>query len=106
MVSDVLTKHSREIDTIARWGGEEFAVILPDTDNSSALRYAERIRSIIEKSENCFGATVCIGVTTTDKPIAMDELFAEADKALLEAKAVRNKVVGARLQQHGFSFNN
>jgi len=38
---------------------------------------------------------VCIGVATTDKPIAIDILFAEADKALFQAKSVRNKVVGA-----------
>ncbi|MDK2811782.1 MAG: hypothetical protein PWR27_2491 [Petroclostridium sp.] len=94
-VSEVFKANSREIDTIARWGGEEFAIILPDTDNQGALKYAERLRKAIEKSEKCFGATVCIGVATTDKPIAIDILFAEADKALFQAKSVRNKVVGA-----------
>lgn len=95
LVSKIFKANSREIDTIARWGGEEFAIILPDTDNQGALKYAERIRKAIEKSEKCFGATVCIGVTTTDKLIDMDILFAEADKALFQAKLVRNKVVGA-----------
>lgn len=94
-VSEVFKANSREIDTIARWGGEEFAIILPDTDSQGALKYAERLRKAIEKSEKCFGATVCIGVATTDKPIAIDILFAEADKALFQAKSVRNKVVGA-----------
>jgi len=94
-VSEVFKANSREIDTIARCGGEEFAIILPDTDSQGALKYAERLRKAIEKSEKCFGATVCIGVATTDKPIAIDILFAEADKALFQAKSVRNKVVGA-----------
>lgn len=38
---------------------------------------------------------MCIGVATIDKPIDMDILFIEADKALFQAKSVRNKVVGA-----------
>jgi diguanylate cyclase (GGDEF)-like protein len=65
-VSEVFKANSREIDTIARCGGEEFAIILPDTDSQGALKYAERLRKAIEKSEKCFGATVCIGVATTD----------------------------------------
>jgi diguanylate cyclase (GGDEF)-like protein len=91
-VSKILKANSREIDTIARWGGEEFAVILPDTDNNGALKYAERTRKVIEKSEKCFGATVCIGVVTVNKPIDMDVILAKADTALYQAKRVRNKV--------------
>ncbi|TWH59367.1 diguanylate cyclase (GGDEF)-like protein [Desulfitobacterium sp. LBE] len=96
-ISKIFTENSREIDTIARWGGEEFAIILPDTDNQGALKYAEKIRKAIEKSQKCFGVTVCIGLATIDKPIDMDILFAEADKALFQAKSVRNKVVGVTL---------
>ncbi|NSW91888.1 MAG: GGDEF domain-containing protein [Firmicutes bacterium] len=59
-VSKILKANSREIDTIARWGGEEFAVILPDTNNNGALKYAERTRKIIEKSAKCFGAILYV----------------------------------------------
>lgn len=104
-VSEIFKANSREIDTIARWGGEEFAIIFPDTDNQGALKYAERLRKAIEKSEECFGVTVCIGVATTDKPIAIDILFAEADKALFQAKSVRNKVVGANFPLYEVSIN-
>ncbi|GAB6106051.1 GGDEF domain-containing protein [Fusibacter bizertensis] len=104
-VSEIFKINSREIDTIARWGGEEFAIIFPDTNNQDALKYAERLRNTIEKSEECYGVTVCIGVATTDKPIAIDLLFAEADKALFQAKSVRNKVVGANFTLCEFSIN-
>jgi len=104
-VSEIFKINSREIDTIARWGGEEFAIIFPDTNNQDALKYAERLRNTIEKSEKCYGVTVCIGVATTDKPIAIDLLFAEADKALFQAKSVRNKVVGANFTLCEFSIN-
>lgn len=48
-VSKTLLKASREIDCVARWGGEEFLIVLPVTDKDAALTFAERLRIKIEK---------------------------------------------------------
>lgn len=90
----------REIDLIGRIGGEEFAVLLPQTGLDEAMAVAERLRSAIEKGgENIneviplyftasFGVTVAGGHGTN-----IDSLLNRADKALYEAKeSGRNKV--------------
>jgi diguanylate cyclase (GGDEF)-like protein len=92
----------REVDFTARWGGEEFAVLLPNTESSGAMNIAERIRQGIEKMTiPCTDAraakiTVSIGVHTL-APItgsAIEHLILKADEALYQAKAAgRNQVV-------------
>ena len=93
----------RAMDFAARWGGEEFIILLPDTDADGALRIAEHTREEIENtvipSAGPGGArvTVSIGVTTL-MPAAcsssIDDLVAKADEALYRAKAAgRNRVV-------------
>lgn len=93
----------RPNDYVCRYGGEEFAVLLSNTDHKGALKVAELIR---QKTENspvlCDGVqinvTVSIGVATltVDDSTATDELFSEADKALYQAKELgRNQVYGA-----------
>src|SRR5207244_1862920 len=65
-VSRLLTSLARQGDTVARWGGEEFVVILPETDLAGAQRFAERLRRTIEAhavgemktSASCGGATM------------------------------------------------
>lgn len=101
-VANVL-KHSvkRSIDFAARWGGEEFVVLLPDTNNHGALTVAEKIRKEIEKAmihcadESGAHVTVSIGVNTqTPAPDSQLSVFiSEADSALYLAKARgRNRV--------------
>lgn len=92
-MAEIFKNSCRGIDAIARWGGEEFAILLPDTDSAGAVICAERIRQAVETSEKKYSATVCIGIATIDKPVFMDELIVEADRALYKAKIERNKVV-------------
>ena len=83
----------REIDIAGRLGGEEFGVLLPETDLNKAEKLAERLRKIIEK--RCFqyqkltiSITVSIGITTySNKDFNMDDLLKRADIALYEAKS-------------------
>ncbi|MCL1905809.1 MAG: diguanylate cyclase [Clostridiales bacterium] len=92
----------RPIDFCARWGGEEFIVLLPDTDSAGAKIIAERIRAEIESSiipcsgEDGKRITVSIGVGT-QIPLQdsnVDDFIATADAALYKAKETgRNKVV-------------
>ncbi|MFZ5573012.1 MAG: sensor domain-containing diguanylate cyclase [Thermodesulfobacteriota bacterium] len=91
----------RPADTVARYGGEEFGVILPATDSLDAAHVAERIRSAIESTPitingHTFPMTVSVGVSTRipGSVEEAEELLAEADRALYQAKAAgRNQVV-------------
>lgn len=91
----------REQDVAARVGGEEFAVLLPDTDLEGAHRLAERIRHKLSVTPIVVGdqkiwITVSIGVMEArpDEP-SVESMLAKADKALYAAKhAGRNRVSG------------
>ncbi len=93
LLSDTLRKGIREIDYIGRWGGEEFVVILPNTDSAHAMHAAERLVRLASAVESQTGKgeisrTISIGVSTSvsGEP-EMDEMTALADKALYRAKA-------------------
>ena len=82
----------------ARVGGEEFAVLLADTDATSAAGVAERIRSQIAQAEAMpvAAVTVSIGVATLQAQERPDSLQHRADQALYMAKSQgRNRVVSA-----------
>lgn len=94
----------RPMDFVARFGGEEFAVVLPDTDMEGAKLLAESMRKAIEDlkiphagNSSCGHVTVSVGIAST-KPEMNDELgslLKEADEALYKAKETgRNRVVG------------
>jgi diguanylate cyclase (GGDEF)-like protein len=84
----------RAIDFSARWGGEEFAVLLPDTDADGALNVAEKIRKKIEevqilcKNGDITNITVSIGINiyTSPENMSIQEFIDGADKALYSVK--------------------
>jgi diguanylate cyclase (GGDEF)-like protein len=98
-------KEIRSMDYIARLGGEEFAVLLPEVDAASALIVAERLRAALENhasgnpqthSRHDVPYTVSIGVGTLNASESIAELLHRADIALYDAKASgRNKVITA-----------
>jgi diguanylate cyclase (GGDEF)-like protein len=109
-VGDVALKHVsallhgslRDVDRLARFGGEEFLVLLPDTLPAAALELAERLRHKLESlpmqwQGQSVPLTASIGVTQWrghDDPV--DALLVRADTALYRAKhAGRNRVVAA-----------
>ncbi len=92
----------RRSDTVARLGGEEFGLLMPDTDEPGALDLCERIRKTIAEDSPLQAAgsevrvTVSIGVTTAGPGAAasFNPLYVLADKALYDAKrGGRNQVV-------------
>ena len=95
-VSEIISQLIRGFDTVGRYGGEEFLVILPNTNSENAYKAAERIRKKIEETEfdDIEHLTVSIGFTSyTDESI--ESLINKADQNLYEAKRTgRNKVVG------------
>lgn len=86
----------RKIDIFARWGGEEFVMLLPNTDNSQALEIAERIRTqIAYKNYEGVGRVTCsLGLVTQVENHQVETLLQEADKKLYIAKSAgKNRVV-------------
>ncbi|MCK5493798.1 MAG: GGDEF domain-containing protein, partial [Candidatus Omnitrophica bacterium] len=98
-VSRLIKINLREMDFVARMGGEEFAVILPQTDKSEAAKIAERIRLKIFDEEikvfdELFNISISIGISSFPADTENQEILMEfADKALYTAKdSGRNKV--------------
>lgn len=96
----------RSTDVLARFGGEELVVLLPQTDLAGALAIAERIRHQVQAltmrwQGEAVAATVSLGVASLHAGHAgIDALIRDADLALYEAKrAGRNRVQGAPVQQ-------
>jgi diguanylate cyclase (GGDEF)-like protein len=98
-----IKKCARQSDLCYRYGGEEFFLILNDSDTNQALRVAERIRSSIEKHSYLFNGkiipvTISIGAATFNQGETLDSLKDRADKALYEAKdRGRNRTVSSEL---------
>ncbi len=89
----IFKTQARSGDTIVRWGGEEFAMILPETDKSGVLAFAERIRKLVEFSNCKYKITVCIGITTVYQEHDAEKIMSVADRALYKAKEKKNTVV-------------
>lgn len=81
----------RRMDVVARFGGEEFACLLPDASHDEALLIAERIRGVIAATPvvigaTCASVTVSVGVSHWHPSCSIEKLIHEADKALYQAK--------------------
>ena len=91
-LAETLRESVREIDTAGRWGGEEFAIILPGTDLEGAAQVAERIRSALAEREilSVDGAplhvTASFGVAAADATTTVQQLVEAADESLYRAK--------------------
>ena len=98
--AETLRETIREIDVAIRWGGEEFGVVLPDTDVEGAAQVAERIRSALNARElissvgDRLYVTASFGVASFSPGMSADELIEAADDALYQAKREgKNRVV-------------
>jgi diguanylate cyclase (GGDEF)-like protein len=104
-LAQALHETVREIDTAARWGGEEFAVILPGTDLMGAAHVAERVRQALSErglvsAEGVpLHVTASFGVAASEPTTTMSELVEAADEALYRAKRAGKNRVYAGTQQ-------
>jgi two-component system cell cycle response regulator len=97
-IATILKTSIREIDTVARWGGEEFIILLPETREEEGFKTASRILKVIE--DFTFSGiprkiTVSIGLARVPNPLIdnAEKLINAADLALYEAKSKgRNRI--------------
>ena len=102
-VARLLEQAVREQDVLARWGGEEFVLLLPETTMEGAAVLAEKLRTTIagapvETGTGTVSLTMTFGVATAGPDDSVDQWIAAADRALYEGKAAgrdRVEVVGA-----------
>jgi len=101
-VAKVLGSTIREGDVLARWGGEEFAAMLPLTSLKEAVKMAERIRETVAVLQVTYGiskisTTISAGIAQLDSDSqSIEDLFTIADAGLYQAKQTgRNKVCAA-----------
>ncbi|CAN5540909.1 hypothetical protein BH20ACT15_BH20ACT15_13310 [soil metagenome] len=102
-IAEIVLKTTRTIDVGARYGGDELALVLLETDPEGAMILAERMRDRIHDAEvprsggGSMSVTVSVGAaTTTEELYDLDALIEAADQALLEAKRTgKNRVRAA-----------
>src|SRR5487761_345779 len=93
-VAEVLRQHCRAIDTAARYGGDEFSLLLPETSESAARRVASRIKQHLEASTEEPKLTASIGVATHPASgTSVQHLLESADQELYAQKAARGRKV-------------
>lgn len=95
-LSEILKKHSRKIDIVGRWGGEEFMIICINTDIKGATHFAQNLRALVEeyKFDVVKHKTISVRVTEVKRTDNIETLIKRVDDYLYEAKeSGRNKVV-------------
>ncbi len=98
-IAKLIKKTIRKQDVCARWGGEEFLFLLPETDEKGSAILAEKVRKSIEKfdfefNEQKIHCSMTFGTSVFRKDITIDKCLKEADNALYHGKNTgKNKVV-------------
>src|SRR5439155_26832034 len=100
-LSGIVAHNLRREDVLSRYGGEEFAVILPEIDKAAATQVCEKLRRLIAEHQFSFASTtipvtVSLGIRSTqktDRAADVNAFIADADAKLYEAKqGGRNRV--------------
>ena len=98
-VAQILMKHSRGINVVSRYGGDEFAVLLVETSKAGARLYADRIREVVAKypfsHSKVITASFGVASLPDDEAGTAEDLFRSADEALYTAKRAGKNQVAA-----------
>ena len=101
-LADILRIHCRAIDTAARYGGDEFALVLPESHEEEAHRVADRIRAVLSTDEEPPQLSASIGISVyRGDGERIEKLLSEADQHLYEEKARRAKRSPADMPPRG-----
>ena len=101
-ISQIILENIRKSDLFARIGGEEFAILLPDTSKDKAILVAEKLRETIEKTPiilpngKQIKVTISLGVTSLKKDDDESSFIKRADEALYDAKKSGRNIVKVR----------
>lgn len=106
----LIQENIRKTDFVARYGGEEICVLMPDTKPSKAAHVADRIRAKIQETSICFeqdgvqlqiNVTVSAGIASLSNANSLEELIKQADDNLYKAKRMgKNMVIGHKEPDH------
>lgn len=110
----LIQENIRKTDFVARYGGEEICVLMPDTKPSKAAHVADRIRAKIQETNICFeqdgvqlqiNVTVSAGIASLSTANSLEELIKQADNNLYKAKRMgKNMVIGHNEPDHNETF--
>lgn len=95
----LLSKQLRDADTLARWGGDQFMILFPDTSDQEAAKIAERLRLKfsdldIQVEGDQLAISASMGIASMEKCIDLDDLISCAENGIYQAKHMgRNRVV-------------
>jgi len=98
-IAKLLKKSVRQQDTVCRWGGEEFIILLPETDLAGGKKLADKLRKTIESGEFHFNSrklkiTMSFGISFCEQNVTVYTYIKEADELMYQAKkSGRNRVV-------------
>ena len=89
--SKLINNFLRDIDIFARWGGEEFCILLPNTNKKQAIQIVERLIKKVQKANYRIKmmdtvGTISIGVAEYNSDLDIQALISHADNALYQAK--------------------
>ncbi|MDD2621175.1 MAG: diguanylate cyclase, partial [Syntrophomonadaceae bacterium] len=108
----IIQQSCRQNDIIARWGGDEFAIILPNTDNETAQNVADKINAACKSNqETDVFLNISLGVATkTNNEADLSMVFKEAEELMYEIKLIEGKkarwaiaeILGKLLQKKGY----
>jgi len=94
--AEILVKNTRQSDVVARWGGEEFLIVCPESNLDETIQLAEKLRKTIQQFKFPIARiqTASFGITDFKKADSVSDLVSRADQALYKAKEDgRNKVI-------------
>jgi diguanylate cyclase (GGDEF)-like protein/PAS domain S-box-containing protein len=100
-VANILRIHCREIDTAARYGGDEFVLVLPETESAAALQVAQRVSEHLKNDGEKPSISVSTGAATYPRDgKTTDELLAAADRALYREKRSSKRLQTTKRIRH------
>ena len=94
-IAQLIVANSRSFSIVTRYGGDEFAVLLVNTPKEGALKYAQRIRDVVERHQFTHGPlTVSVGIAALpDDVLSWEDLLPAADRALYTAKRLGRNAI-------------